>query len=223
MDQHEHILRQQIAQSAALLFRAGVMSHSGHGNISARLPGTDHLLLASVGLLGELAPESLPVVNFDGDVISGSLPSVTREIVGMHACVYRQRADISSVIHTHSPHVTAFAIANQPLPCVYEAMLRFGLTQEVPVAAWAPRGSPESVSNIVAQLERHPNTLAVLLGNHGLLAFGRDPLAVAYLIIAMEEAAQMTLDARNLGGAQPFPAGALEQEQAHMAHFGSAS
>lgn len=223
MDQHEQTLRQQIVQSAALLFRAGVMSHSGHGNISARLPGTDHLLLASVGLLSELTPESLPIVNFDGEVITGSLPAVTREIVGMHACVYRQRADISSVIHTHSPHVTAFALANQPLPCAYEALLRFGLTQDVPVAVWAPRGSPESVSNIVEQLEKHPATLAVLLGNHGLLAFGRDPLAVAYLIVAMEEAAEMTLDAHALGGTQPFPTGALEQERAHMARFGSKS
>ena len=221
MDQHEQTLRQQIGQSAALLFRAGVMSHSGHGNISARLPGTDHILLASVGLLSELTPESLPIVNFDGEVITGSLPAVTREIVGMHACVYRQRADISSVIHTHSPHVTAFALANQPLPCAYEALLRFGLTQDVPVATWAPRGSPESVSNIVAQLEKHPATLAVLLGNHGLLAFGRDPLAVAYLIVAMEEAAEMTLDAHALGGAQSFPTGALEQERAHMARYGS--
>jgi len=223
MDQHEQTLRQQIVQSAGMLFRAGVMSHSGHGNISARLPGTDHLLLASVGLFSDLTAESLPIVNFDGEVVSGSLPAVTREIVGMHACVYRSREDMYSVIHTHSPHVTAFALANQPLPCAYEALLRFGLTQDVPVAAWAPRGSPESVSNIVAQLEKHPATLAVLLGNHGLLAFGRDSLAVAYLIVAMEEAAEMTLDARKLGGELPFPAGALEHEQAHMARFGSKS
>jgi L-ribulose-5-phosphate 4-epimerase len=222
MDQHEQTLRQQIAQCAALLFRAGVMSHSGHGNISARLPGTDHMLLGSIGLIGDLDAASLPIVNFGGEVITGSMPAVTREIVGMHACVYRQRADIFSVIHTHSPHVTAFAIANQPLPCAYEALLRFGLTQDVPVAAWAPRGSPESVNSIVAQLEQNPATLAVLLGNHGLLAFGRDPLAVAYLIIAMEEAAEMTLDAHSLGGVHPFPPGALEQERSHMARFGSA-
>ena len=222
MDQ-QNTLRQQIVQAAALLFRAGVMSHSGHGNISARLPGTDHLLLATIGLSDDLDAASLPIVSFDGEVITGSLSAVTREIVGMHACVYRQHAAISSVIHTHSPHVTAFALANQPLPCAYEALLRFGLTQDVPVADWAPRGSPESVSNIVAQLEKHPATLAVLLGNHGLLAFGRDPLAAAYLIVAMEEAAEMTLNSHALGGAHPFPPGALEQEQAHMARFGSKS
>jgi len=89
------------------------------------------------------------------------------------------------------------------------------------VADWAPRGSPEAVNYIVEQLERHPTVPAVLLANHGLLAFGRDPLAAAMVIIAMEEAAEMTLRARTIGGEQPFPAGALERERRHMQQFGS--
>ncbi len=221
MEDQEQTLRGQIVQAARLLFRAGVMSHSGHGNISARLPGTEHMLLTSGGQLSDLSPESLAIVSFDGDVVEGNLPPIAREIVGMHACVYQVRPNMGAVIHTHSPHVTAFALANHPLPCAYEALLRFGLTEDVPVAAWAPRGSRESVANIVEQLEKHPATLAVLLGNHGLLAFGRDPIAVAYLIVAMEEAAEMTLDARLLGGECLFPEGALEREREHMAQFGS--
>ena len=77
---------------------------------------------------------------------------------------------------------------------MYEAFLRFGIVEDIPVADWAPRGSRESVTNIVEQLERHPTVPAVLLGNHGLLAFSRDPLATAQLIIIMEESAQLTLD-----------------------------
>jgi L-ribulose-5-phosphate 4-epimerase len=221
MDQQEQTLRAQLVQAAQMMFRAGVMSHSGHGNLSARLPGTEHLLLGSVGLQGEMTVESLAVVTFDGDVVEGSLPSVTREIVGMHSSVYRIRPNVGSVIHTHSPHVTAFALANRPLPCAYEALLRFGITEDIPVAAWAPRGSRESVSNIVEQLEQHPGVPAVLLGNHGLLAFARDALQAAFVVISMEEAAEMTLDARKLGGEHPFPEGALEQERTHMARFQS--
>lgn len=221
MDQQEQTLRTQLVQAAQMLFRAGVMSHSGHGNLSARLPGTEHLLLGSVGLQGEMTAESLAVITFDGEVVAGSMSSVTREIVGMHSCVYRLRPDVGAVIHTHSPHVTAFAIANQSLPCAYEALLRFGITEDVPVAGWAPRGSSESVSNIVEQLQKHPEVPAVLLGNHGLLAFARDALQTAFVIISMEEAAEMTLDARRLGGEHPFPDGALEQERAHMARFQS--
>jgi len=107
------------------------------------------------------------------------------------------------------------------LPCVYEALLRFGVTEDIPVADWAPRGSSESVANIVEQLERHPTVPAVLLANHGLLAFSRDALSTALLIISMEEAAQLILDARTLGGEKPFPADALERERKHMQRFGS--
>ena len=62
---------------------------------------------------------------------------------------------------------------------------------------------------------------AVLLGNHGLLAFGHDALAAAQLIVIMEEAAALLLDADALGGAKPFPADALEREREHMRRFGS--
>src|SRR6266566_10064334 len=203
--------REQLVQAAHMLFQSGVMSHSGHGNMSFRLPETEHMLLTSGGTISNLTPEQLTVVTFDGEVVAGALEPVTREIVGMHSCVYRARSDVNAVIHTHSPHVTSFALAHQPLPCAYEALLRFGVTQDIPVADWAPRGSRESISNIVAQLQQHPGVPAVLLGNHGLLAFGRDPLAVAYLIIAVEEAAEMTLRARTLGGELHFPADALER------------
>lgn len=215
-------LKDQLVQAARMLFQTGVMSHSGHGNMSARLPGTEQMLLTSGGTIAQLTAEELAVITFDGEVVDGALLPVTREIVGMHACVYRERPDVGAVIHTHSPHVTSFALAAQPLPCAYEALLRFGITEDVPVADWAPRGSPASVANIVAQLHRHPTVPAVLLANHGLLAFSRDPLAATQLIVAMEEAAELTLRARVLGGEHPFPADALEQERRHMQQFGSA-
>lgn len=213
--------REQLVQAGRLLFQAGVMSHSGHGNMSVRLPEAERMLLTSVGLLSNLTVEQLTVVTFDGDVIEGTLDPATREIVSMHAGVYRTRLDVKAVIHTHSPHVTSFALAHQPLPCAYEAFLRFGVTDDIPVADWAPRGSHESVANIVEQLEQHPTVPAVLLANHGLLAFSRDPLSTVFLIIAMEEAAELTLRARTLGGEKGFPPGALEREREHMQQFSS--
>ena len=56
----------------------------------------------------------------------------------MHTAVYRAREKIDSIIHTHSAHITAFALAHEPLPCAYEALLRFGFSDAIPVAAWAP-------------------------------------------------------------------------------------
>ena len=216
-----HQQREQLVQAAHRLDQAGVMSHSGHGNMSMRLPEPGLMLLTSVSHLTHLTPEQLVVVTFDEEVIEGTLDATTLEIVGMHSCVYRERNEVNAVIHTHSPRATSFALAHQPLPCVYEAFLRFGITEDIPVADWAPRGSSEAIRYIVEQLQKHPTTPAVLLANHGLLAFSSDPLATAQLIIIMEEAAQLTLDARSLGGAQPFPSGALEHERQHMQRFGS--
>ena len=216
-----HSLRMQLVEAIERLLQAGVMSHSQHGNMSVRLPGTGHMLLASTGLHGHQSPEDIPIVTFDGEIVEGGMDPVTREITGMHACVYRERPNVSCVMHTHSPNVTSFALAHQPLPCAYEALLRFGVTVDIPVAAWAPRGSRESVTNIVEQLQRYPDAPAVLLGNHGLLAFGRDPFSTTFLIISLEEAAELTLNARKLGGEQAFPAGALEKEREHMRQFGS--
>lgn len=213
--------REQLVQAAQRLHQAGVLSHSGHGNMSVRLPEPGLLLLTSVSHLTNLTQEQSVVVTFDGEVVEGTLDPTTREIVGMHSCVYRERNDVHAVIHTHSPRATSFALAHQPLPCVYEAFLRFGITDDVPVADWAPRGSVEAVAYIVKQLKEHPTAPALLLANHGILAFSGDPLATAQLIIIMEEAAQLTLDARTIGGEKPFPAGALERERQHMQRFGS--
>ena len=132
--------REQLVQASHMLFQSGVMSHSGHGNMSFRLPESEHMLLTSGGTISNLTPEQLTVVTFDGEVVAGKLEPVTREIVGMHSCVYRARSDVNAVIHTHSPHVTSFALAHKPLPCAYEALLRFGVTEDIPVADWAPRG-----------------------------------------------------------------------------------
>jgi L-fuculose-phosphate aldolase len=222
MTQHSYPeLRQQLIQASHQLFQAGVMSHSGHGNLSVRLPEPGQLLLTATGQIRDLALEQLAVVTFDGAPVEGAIEPVAREIVGMHACVYRERDGVNAVIHTHSPRATSFALAHKPLPVVYEAFLRFGIVEEIPVAEWAPRGSPEAVANIVAQLRQHTMAPAVLLGNHGLLAFGHDALAAAQLIVIMEEAAALLLDADALGGAKPFPADALEREREHMRRFGS--
>ncbi|HEY7340864.1 MAG TPA: class II aldolase/adducin family protein [Ktedonobacterales bacterium] len=212
-------LRAQIVAAARLLFEAGVMSHSGHANMSVRLPEPEHLLITAHGQVKGLTAEQLAVVTLTGEVVEGEVDSTNREIVAMHAVAYRERPETRAVIHTHSPHVTSFALAHRPLPCRYEALLRFGVAEDLPVAAWGPRGSEESIRAIRETLQAHPGVPAVLLANHGLLAFGKEAVATAQLIVAMEEAAEMSLGAESVGGAQPFPEGALEQVRAQIARF----
>lgn len=60
-------------------------------------------------------------------------------------------------------------------------------------------------------------TSAVLLANHGVLAFARSPLAAAKLVIVLEEAAAAELRAATLGGAKDLPHGAFDDVRHSMA------
>lgn len=211
--------RSQIVAAARLLFETGVMSHSGHANMSVRLAEPERMLITARGNVKGLTAEQLSVVTFSGDVVEGDVEPTNREIVSMHAAIYRERPDVQAVAHTHSPHVTSFALAHHPLPCRYEALLRFGVVEDIPVAEWGPRGSEASVRYIIHAVHAHPGTPAVLLANHGLLAFGKDIGTTAQLIVAMEEAAEITLGAVPIGGARPFPEGALEQVRLRVSQF----
>lgn len=204
-----------VVQAVELLFTTAVMSHSGHGNLSARA-GNERFLLTTTGMVRGLRADQLAAVTLEGEVVEGSLGPENTEIIAMHSTVYATRPDVAAIIHTHSPAATAFALAHQPLPCRAEPLLRFGQAQPVPVVPWGPRGSNVSVRGIAGVLAEHPTTNAVLLANHGLLAFGPDPVATARLVTAIEEAAEAEIAAAPIGGAVDFPAGALEAVQQAM-------
>lgn len=216
---HAHS-RQTVVDACAVVSGSGVLSPSGHGNFSCRVD-PQRMLLTGAGMSALPHVEDLALVGLDGLVEEGRLQASVSEIVGLHTAVYRARAAVGAVVHTHSPAVTAFALAHHPVPCRYEALLRHGQAEPVPVVDWAPRGSPALVEGITDALRAHPGTTALLLANHGLLAFAPTPALAANLVIALEEAARAELAAGVLGGAKDFPAGALEQVQASMSGTGA--
>ena len=58
---------------------------------------------------------------------------------------------------------------------------------------------------VALALSSATNTKAVLLENHGVLAFGANPSAAARANLIVEEAAQMAIFAEVLGGAKMIP------------------
>lgn len=207
--------RQALMDGVDLLVGAGVMSHTGHINASVRVD-SDRMLLTPTGLAGELRAETLAVVRHDGHVEDGGISASTGEIVGMHTAFYDARDHVSAVYHTHSPHLTAFALAHRPLPCRYEALLRHGQAETVPVVPWAPRGSDASTRGIGEALASRSGSRAVLLGNHGVLVGGPSAIAAAKLLVVLEEAAAAELRAVALGGAQDLPASAEQEVRQSM-------
>jgi len=198
-------LRQAVIESANFLVRIGAISMSHHGNFSVRVPGTDTILLTASSSFDNLQPENLALLDLDGKLVEGEINPTNAEIVHMHAIVYKERPETGAVVHTHSTYATSFAIASRALACSYEALVRNEMADGVPLAKYGPRGSGESISNIVTALNGTKNTKAVLLENHGVLAFGANPAAAARANLIVEEAAQMAIFAEVLGGAKNIP------------------
>ncbi|NNN16704.1 MAG: class II aldolase/adducin family protein [Acidimicrobiaceae bacterium] len=208
-------LRNEVVEAAKVLFGSGVMSRTGHANLSAKV-GDDAMLLTMDGNVRDLTVDRLALVALDGTILDGDLDPTNAEIVRMHSEVYEARPAVGAIIHTHSPNLLAFALANRELSIRYEALLRFGQAVNVPVVPWAPRGSERSVRGILDTLTKHVDTSAVILGNHGVLVFGSGPLVAAGLLTVLEEAAEAEISAERIGGAVNFPVGALADVRAAM-------
>ncbi len=208
---------QAIIRAAETLVKAGVLSNSLHGNISVRLPDSNSIVLTGRASLAAFAEDEFAVLDLDGNVLLGKLEPTAHEIVHMHTTPYKLRRDVGSVIHTHSPYSTVYAVASKPLPCISEAMTRAGMTEAVPVAGYAPRGSKEAVDNIAGVITER--TKGILLENHGILTLGADANAAARLVVTMEESAFLGIQAAALGGAKPIPAHMLDASAARAAEF----
>ena len=204
-DKIKEQLRQEIIDAANLLVKRGVISLSLHGNYSARIPGTDTFLLTGGGTIASLKPEQIALFHMDGTLLEGAVEPSGAEVVDMHSIVYQLRPEVGSVVHTHSPQATTWAVANKPIPVIYEAMVRMNMTDGVPLAQYGPRGSAESVGFIGDQLKKYKNISGVLLANHGVLAFGTNPHQAAMSNILIEESAVLGLQAEALGGALLIP------------------
>ena len=191
--------RERVVAAAQLLIDRKALSLSLHANISARIPGTDYLVMTGSSL-ADLRVDRLAVLTLDGEVVWGEMAPTEREVVGMHTSFYAERPDSGAVIHTHSPYGTAFAVASKPLPVVSESLARWNVTSPLPVARWAPRGSDESISYIADALRANIEASAVLLENHGLLVAGDDVMGSARKVIAIEENAQLAVLSSSIGG-----------------------
>jgi L-ribulose-5-phosphate 4-epimerase len=148
------------------------------------------------------------VVGFDGVQIAGPDDKSLREVIAVYKAIFEARPDVNAALHTHSPHLTAYAIAHKPFPIRYWSVAKRAGVNEIPLAEWAPRYSAEPILDVI---RAHPRAPATLLKNRGMFAWGSDGVeALGALIHSLDEAAEITLLSERIGGPQPLPDGAVE-------------
>jgi L-fuculose-phosphate aldolase len=168
------------------------------GNLSVRLPGDRVLVTPTCVSKGAMRPADMVIVDLDGHRVSGRR-NVTSEI-GMHLLVYRMRTDIQAIVHAHPPTATGFAAAGIALtePLVCEVVMGLGC---IPLARYGTPGTSELAQTLEPYV---PNYDAILMSNHGVVAYG-DTLEHAYMKMeTVEHFAQIALVTHLLGRQQPL-------------------
>jgi L-ribulose-5-phosphate 4-epimerase len=193
-------LREEVWRLHAELLRWGLVAWTS-GNVSARVPGADLLVIKPSGVSYEdLTPQSMVVTTLDGTSVEGDLsPSSDTD---SHAYVYRAMPDVGGVVHTHSPYATAWAARGEAIPCVLTAMAdEFG--GEIPIGPFALIGSDDIGRGIVSTLTGHRSP-AVLMKNHGVFAIGRSAKAAVKAAVMCEDVARTVHIARSGGPLAPI-------------------
>jgi L-ribulose-5-phosphate 4-epimerase len=193
-------LRVEVAHLHGELVRYGLVVWTA-GNISARVPGADLLVIKPSGVpYDELSPENMVVCDLDGNVVEGHhQPSSD---TATSAFVYRSMPGVGGVVHTHSTYATAWASRGEAIPCVLTMMAdEFG--GEIPIAPFALIGGEEIGKAIVETLSDHRSN-AVLLKNHGVFAIGKTAREAVKAAVMCEDVARSVHIARQLGSPQPI-------------------
>ena len=172
------------------------------GNVSARVPGEDLMVIKPSGVSYEdLTPDSMVVCDLDGALVEGDLKPSSD--TAAHAYVYRAMPEVGGVVHTHSPYATAWAACGEPIPCVLTAQAdEFG--GEIPIGPFALIGNDDIGRGIVETLSAHRST-AVLMRNHGVFTIGVDARAAVKAAVMCESVAHTVHLARQLGEPLPIP------------------
>jgi L-fuculose-phosphate aldolase len=163
------------------------------GNVSAR-EGQGSMWITPSGMgYEDLQDADLVLLDLDGSRRSGRWkPSSEWRL---HAAIYRARPDCRAVVHTHSVHATAFAIAGISIPPVVEDLVQI-VGGGVRTAEYTLPGTWELADNCVRSLgDRN----AVLLSNHGLVGVGADLAEALKVCQIVEKTAQAVIYSRLLG------------------------
>jgi L-ribulose-5-phosphate 4-epimerase len=182
-------VKKDLIEAATRAYRRGIQTGSG-GNLSARVPGKDLMVVKPSGIsFIDCNQENLVVTDFDGKVVAGS-GKPSREAL-LHGVLYRNVPSIGGVVHCHSPWAISWSFSKKDLPLVtHHARMKFG----VPIATLdidAPVVPLEEMPKVISLFEKHPTLPAFLLVAHGVVAVGKNVLDAENVAEMVEETAQI--------------------------------
>jgi L-fuculose-phosphate aldolase len=199
----EQTARRDICRVGELMYERSYVV-SSDGNISVRLDDGRLVCTPTMTCKGRMTEDSLSLCDAAGEPLTQQTPSSE---IAMHLLIYQERPDVKAVCHAHPPHGTAFAVAGLPIdqPILSEVILTLGC---VPLASYGTPSTDE-LTEAMRPLVKHHN--ALLMANHGAVAYGADLWQAFDRLETLEHTARIAILSRILGGSRNLPAEAIEK------------
>jgi L-ribulose-5-phosphate 4-epimerase len=193
-------LREAVCWANKMLPAAGLVTmHSGNVSAHDRERGT--VLIKPSGVdYDTLTPAAVVEVDaVSGEPIDESLrPSVD---LPHHLYLYRHLPEVLAVVHTHSNFATAFAAVGRPIPACLTAIAdEFG--GEIPCAPYVDNEG-EHIGEAI--LEHRTQAPGILLGSHGVFAWGDSVANALKAAVMIEDVARTVWYALQIGELRPLP------------------
>jgi len=169
------------------------------GNVSARVPGADLLVIKPSGVTYDLlTAEAMVVTDLDGTLVEGDRAPSSDTFA--HGYVYAHMPHVGGVVHTHSDYATAWAARRESIPCVLTMMAdEFG--GDIPVGPFALIGD-DAIGRGIVETLRQSRSPAVLMAQHGPFTIGKDAKAAVKTAVMLEDVARTVHLARQYGEPQ---------------------
>jgi L-ribulokinase len=193
-------LRRTVADLHRELTRNGLVVCTA-GNVSARVPGHDLMVIKPSGVAyDELTADAMVVTDLFGVLVEGDFAPSSD--TAAHAYVYRHLPAVGGVVHTHSTYATAWAALGEPIPCVLTMMAdEFG--GDVPVGPFALIGD-DSIGRGIVDTLRDSRSPAVLMARHGPFTIGKDARSAVKAAVMVEDVARTVHIASQAGTPNPL-------------------
>ena len=200
---NENQARELIVEVGKLLYERSYVVASD-GNLSIRLDENRVLATPTMTSKGRMTVEGLAITDMDGKPLNENKASSE---LAMHLLIYKMRPDIDAVCHAHPPHGTAFSVAGLAIeqPILSEVILTLGC---VPLTDYGTPSTNELTENMKAFVPHHN---ALLMANHGAVAYGKDLWEAFDRMETLEHTAKIAILSRALGNTNDLPKDAIEK------------
>jgi ribulose-5-phosphate 4-epimerase/fuculose-1-phosphate aldolase len=115
-------VKREVALGSRILSMTGLASgiRASLGHVSLRDPNNpDHFVVKGRGyeidVLSRMRPENMVVCDLNGYLVDGPPGTVQCNEVMIHACVFKARPEINSIVHVHPPYSVLLTILGVPL------------------------------------------------------------------------------------------------------------